>query len=342
MRIESEERGGWLDCRFSGSSGFSAYDAFGEVLSRFTLSPVEGLRIDLTQLASLDSLTLGMLRVAQAEATRLGRQFELTGASGDVEQVFRLAADAEGAPEHQKELQPVLLTDDDPGQDFLTLCASRRIDAASANVFAPDGRPAILYGLAAEETIHKGLGAPYSGYVEQDSDGVTGIGARCLNAVRAGGIALSVRTGTAFTLELPQMFEAAIRQRYPLGKRASDGLILLCLAEAVSNAVIHGNLGIASGMRATREGFRQFQQTMKERLADPSLARRRLEVSLHPSGPASFTLAVSDRGNGFDFEAQLAKCPQGNDKQGRGLPLIRKSARSVYAEDGGRTIVMGF
>ncbi|MGE5503753.1 MAG: ATP-binding protein, partial [Actinomycetota bacterium] len=185
-------------------------------------------------------------------------------------------------------------------------------------------------------------GLPYRGFFEQAEDGLDGIGARCFDAVRAGGVAVSVTTGSGWTLDLPLLFESALRQRFPLGKRASDGMVSLCLAEAVSNAMIHGNLGIASGMRSTREGLAAFHRMTMDHLADPVLAARRIEICLLPDENSSFSISVSDRGKGFAMGDGEIQAVDPTEKQGRGLYLITHSARSVSLEDGGRTIVMAF
>ncbi|HLN24254.1 MAG TPA: ATP-binding protein [Patescibacteria group bacterium] len=342
MQMETFERDDRLVCLLFGSFGFAAYEAFDEILARFSASNVCGLEIDLSGLTSVDSVALSMLRVAHDVATRMERGFEMIGASGDVARRLTLAEVTGPGAEHGASAIPVVvLIDDAPSDAFRADCAALGLTAAAIGDIAPEYR-AIHFGAATPDAVRAALQPPGCGFFEAAEDGIAGVDPRCLEAVRLGGIALSVLTSTACSLELPELFEAAVRLRYPLGKRASDGLISLCLGEAVSNAVIHGNLGIASGMRATREGFALFRTTMNERLADPSRSSRRVEITLRPFGSASFSIAVTDHGDGFDWSRQALKTGNANDKQGRGLSLIRQAARLVSAEDGGRTITMAF
>lgn len=341
VQINSFERGDALVCAISGRFGFSMYEPFAAMLARFSASKVGGIEFDLSQLTFVDTVALSMLQVARDEAHRLGRRFEVSGATAEIASALSLADRVAGivacAPP-----DVLLLTDIPPDTDFLKDCAALGVAASAFGSPVAAGQVTIRYGAANAGDVEAGLAKPYSGFFEKGDDGITGIGARCIEAVRNNGIALSVLTATAFSVELAQVFEHAIRQRYPLGKRASDELISLCLAEAVSNAVIHGNLGIASGMRATREGFVQFRKAMNERLADPERAQRRVEISVQSFGPRTFSIAVSDRGEGFDLAAQQINAVNTGEKQGRGLSLIRQSALAVATADEGRTIMMSF
>lgn len=342
MKAETIERGGTLVCRLSGTFGFAAYDAFNAVLSTLSTSTARAFEFDLSGLTSIDSAAIAMLGVAREEARRLGRLFTLTGAQGEVALVLQLtrfhglpeAVGGEAAP-----LELALVTDTPPPPALAAECRGAGI--ACGGGAHRDKVALIRYGAACAGAFEE-LGGRWHGVFEAAADGIAGIGGRCLDAIRRGGLAVSVLTASSCTLDLPQVFEAAVRRRFPLGKREGDGMVALCLAEAVSNAVIHGNLGIASGMRATREGFARFRQAMNERLADPARAGRRLEICLLPQGGTSFSIAVTDQGDGFDLEGRLSHPSACGDRQGRGLALIRRSARSLTAEDGGRTITMVF
>jgi anti-anti-sigma regulatory factor len=342
MQMETFERDDRLVCRLFGSFGFAAYEAFDDVLARFSASAAGALEIDLSGLTSVDSVALSMLRVARDVAVRMERGFELSGAAGDIAKRLTTANFSGETDEHKAAAPPMMvLTEEVSSEAFRADCAALGLSVA---VLGDDtlGHRVLRFGTATADAVRAALDPSGSGFIEAGPDGIGGIGPRCLEVVRLGGFALSVLTSTACSLELPELIDAAVRQRFPLGKRASDGLISLCLGEAVSNAVIHGNLGIASGMRATREGFALFRTTMNERLADPMRSGRRVEITLRPLGAASFIIAVTDRGDGFDWSQQAGKTGIAGDKQGRGLTLIRQATRLVSAEDGGRTITMAF
>jgi len=71
-------------------------------------------------------------------------------------------------------------------------------------------------------------------------------------------------------------------------------------------------------------------------------AHKRIDIIMLPLPDGAFRLSVSDRGNGFDFEAAQQIVAGPNAKHGRGIALIRRIARQVFTEDGGRTLVMDF
>lgn len=199
----------------------------------------------------------------------------------------------------------------------------------------PEGSRPLLTARASAVSVAAGLVRPFYGFVEAGGDP----GPRCLSAVSAGGLALSVTTGTACTIEVVHPF--AIAMGAALGI-ADLSMIELCLAEAVGNAAIHGNLGIDGALRSTREGLEIFSRQMSERLADPGIAGKRIDIAMVPQDEGGFRLSVSDRGNGFDFERVRKTVAEPGAKHGRGIALIRRIARGIFAEDGGRALVMDF
>jgi anti-sigma regulatory factor (Ser/Thr protein kinase) len=200
----------------------------------------------------------------------------------------------------------------------------------------------LLAGPATIETIRHSLAPPYAGFLEIGSDGLAGIGQRCIETVRAGGMALSLTATSACTVPLVELIAVAIRRRLALANGENAELMEICLAEAVSNAIIHGNLEIPNHLRATPKGFDTFRQVMRERLSDPVMASRRIEIHVLARQPGSFTLAVSDQGPGFNLAAQIKKEARADARSGRGLGLIRRACATIESEDGGRTLVMTF
>ena len=200
----------------------------------------------------------------------------------------------------------------------------------------------LLVGAADPALVRRGLAAPFSGFIELGDEGVLGVGLRCFEAVRSGGYALSLLTGPAYGLNTTELVGAAIRRGMDIPDGKVADLIDICMGEAISNAIIHGNLGIPSHLRTTTEGFAQFQRLLHKRMADPVVAARRLEINVLPQGPEFVTVSVSDQGAGFDLAKKLEHTAAATAKNGRGLSLIRKAAQSVHGEDGGRTLVMTF
>lgn len=217
-------------------------------------------------------------------------------------------------------------------------------DAPDLDAPGPDAGavPLLLAGEATIETIRHSLSPPFCGFLETGADGLGGTGPRCLRTALAGGLVLSLTATTACSLPVVELAAVAIRRRLALPDGEGAELMEICLAEAVSNAVIHGNLEIPDHLRATPRGFESFRTVMRERLCNPKMALRRIEIHAVSADSNSFTLAVSDQGRGFNLEKQLQKEARVNAHSGRGLGLIRRACARVGSEDGGRTLVMTF
>jgi anti-sigma regulatory factor (Ser/Thr protein kinase) len=195
-----------------------------------------------------------------------------------------------------------------------------------------------IVGAADEAAVRQGLHSPYHGFCEE---GGGFAGRRCPDAIAAGGIALSLTTAAAYRLDVTGMVCEAVRARF-LPPVDGPDLVMMALAEAVSNAVIHGNFAIESDLRVDVQGFAAFRTRLAERLGDREFALRRIEVCAVPVTGGGLTLTVSDQGAGFDVHGQLARPVEADARSGHGLALIRKVARRVAGEDGGRTLVVGF
>ncbi|MCA1906898.1 MAG: ATP-binding protein, partial [Magnetospirillum sp.] len=103
----------------------------------------------------------------------------------------------------------------------------------------------------------------------------------------------------------------------------------------------HGNLGLASDLRHSLAGLAEFNQRIAKSVADPTMAARRVRLTAWPMGQG-VEVRVSDDGDGYDLDAELAKPVDVAAKSGRGLGLIRKVSNEVRGEDGGRTLCMRF
>lgn len=347
MRLDTKEDGDQLIWTLSGSFSFASYNLFGDAISRLPDSPADRLLVDVSKVTFVDSAAAWMLLCMAEEADRHGRQFAITGAQGEILQALQLAQQSDiqsspdeiggdGAPQ-----DVVMVCEQPPCPQLQENCGRQGIVLAEQGT-TQDGSAHLLYGAASSESIAAGLSMPLAGFVEACGDHLANLHPRALKAVRRGGFILSLSTRSACRIELSLQLEHAILQRFPLGRREGDDMVALCLAEAISNAVIHGNLDIASEMRGSREGFRQFRQIMNDRLTDPALAERRVTISLSPIKGSSFMVSISDEGNGFDIARHLGKAIDPAAKFGRGLALIRKVCRNVWAEDDGRTLIMTF
>lgn len=310
------------DCRIflGGRFTFRSLDKFRAVLELVEQTGVSGCVIDMAGVSFMDTAALWMLQVARTEAAGKGRVLSIDGAAGEVKNLVRLSGfDPQGGPD---------AIFGGSGMRWPSVVVTEGLE------WPKDSRP-LLTAEPSAANIVTGLSSPYFGYVETGNDPSP----RCLMAVSSGGLAMSVSTGVACSVEVVQPFAAAV------GRALGDmdpSMIELCLAEAVGNAAIHGNLGIDGALRSTREGFEIFSRLMGERLADPETANKRIDVIMLPLPDEAFRLSVSDHGAGFDFEAVQKIVAGPNAKHGRGIALIRRIARSVFTEDNGRTLVMDF
>lgn len=151
--------------------------------------------------------------------------------------------------------------------------------------------------------------------------------------------ALSLSTRLAWTAQpAAAVCDALIR----LGvlDTASRGTVELCLHEAVANAIVHGNLGIASAAKNHPEGYETFGRLLSERLADPERRERRLDIVARWDG-GWLDILVGDEGQGFDLSL-LPAAADGNSRSGRGFVFMRALAAAVEVTDGGRCTRLRF
>jgi anti-sigma regulatory factor (Ser/Thr protein kinase) len=156
-------------------------------------------------------------------------------------------------------------------------------------------------------------------------------------------LGLAITTRAAFRLPVANAFVDAVDQRLHL----DDDLrvrMLTVLHEAVINAVLHGNLGLGSGLRDDFAHMARLQRIIERRLADSSLGDRMVFIE------ASWTtsmhhLLVRDCGNGFTRELAFGSPEAEGDRprsSGRGLYIIEQLSDSVEYLNNGSAIRIGF
>ncbi|ALG70729.1 hypothetical protein VY88_05540 [Azospirillum thiophilum] len=155
---------------------------------------------------------------------------------------------------------------------------------------------------------------------------------------------VNLTTATAHGLQLGARLLAALAARHPLaGDRRND--IELALHEAVSNALVHGNLGVAGMKELSAVELERFSRDLRDRLGDPVLAARRVVILVRTEsaedGRTVAAVEISDEGAGF-VPAPRGGCPGSGGASGRGLDLIGTIAEKLEIVDGGRRIRLRF
>ena len=155
---------------------------------------------------------------------------------------------------------------------------------------------------------------------------------------RRAALSLHLSTSSAARLDAADAFCTAMAKRAPhLAGRLGD--MRFAVHEAIANAVMHGNLGLDSAMRANLAGLTRFAEVMEQRLADPAHARLPVVIAARLSGDW-LLISVEDKGRGFRL--QDVSRPASAAAGGMGLSIIAKCCRRIRFSNGGRRITMMF
>ena len=117
----------------------------------------------------------------------------------------------------------------------------------------------------------------------------------------------------------------------------------IALHEAITNAIVHGNLGVSSHLK--EESGDAFARTVAAKSADPIFSARRVKIQFDYDG-AECHVTVTDEGAGFDFLSWLKVLDQAESEEpsemcsGRGILMMRALADQVEYSSGGRQVKM--
>lgn len=117
--------------------------------------------------------------------------------------------------------------------------------------------------------------------------------------------------------------------------------LVTVLHEALTNAIIHGNLEISSELKEQDDDG--FMRQVALRCADPNYSRRVVDIRALFEGKSA-RWVISDQGAGFDHAAILRRLDAGEydplKPSGRGLMLIRAFVDEMSYEDNGRRLIL--
>jgi anti-sigma regulatory factor (Ser/Thr protein kinase) len=116
--------------------------------------------------------------------------------------------------------------------------------------------------------------------------------------------------------------------------------IRIPLHEAITNAIIHGNLEVSSELKEQEDDA--FSRAVAERSTDQRYASRTVEV-VFDADVHRFQWMITDEGPGFDIAARLAQADSDEVSfllSGRGITMMRALMDDVYYHLGGRSVIM--
>jgi len=120
------------------------------------------------------------------------------------------------------------------------------------------------------------------------------------------------------TLDDAQYLSTFLSQFFPDPERVVFGI-----SELLINGIEHGNLGITYDEKTDLKKNRTWEMEIKERLALPEYADKKLTVSF-ARGTSSITLVIKDEGKGFDWQQYMEISPdRATDNHGRGIALSK-------------------
>jgi len=127
------------------------------------------------------------------------------------------------------------------------------------------------------------------------------------------------------------------------GRMPADGVfqLRLTISELITNAMEHGSLAITLEEKLEALEAGRFDHLVEERLKDPALAGRTVEVSArHTTDRVTFS--VLDQGPGFNVDEICARlnAPSPSLPCGRGLFLLRQLGDEYNFSQGGRKVTL--
>lgn len=178
---------------------------------------------------------------------------------------------------------------------------------------------------------------PFDGYVELIGN-EDPINSETLSGLSEGKLCFSFATNTIYQMDSAALICDALAARGVLSAmRRPD--VELSLHESISNAVVHGNLSLASNMKGDISNYAKFAQELQQRMTSPEANRR---VDIICSWDHEFLdVTICDKGNGYD-ETKLPANVDPFAPAGRGLAIMRSLTLAMNVTHGGRVTTLRF
>lgn len=154
----------------------------------------------------------------------------------------------------------------------------------------------------------------------------------------------------SFTLEIPSEFEWINRtvtylerhaMKLPWGDSVNGNRVALPLHEALTNAIVHGNLEVSSDLKEAEETER-FAEALAIRSAQNKYSSRRVQIQVEYN-EHRIAWTITDEGKGFDVAKVLKRAESEEPSMlasGRGVMMMKAFMDSVEYEMGGRQCLM--
>lgn len=124
-------------------------------------------------------------------------------------------------------------------------------------------------------------------------------------------------------------------------QESRSGKLMVALHEALSNAIVHGNLELGSELK--EQGDSSFAEALSQRVGDPKLAGRVVDILMDYDGKRC-RWVITDEGKGFDYDKVLRRQDSSDPEvllaSGRGILLMRSFLDEVRYEDSGRRLIL--
>lgn len=115
--------------------------------------------------------------------------------------------------------------------------------------------------------------------------------------------------------------------------------IFMILSELYSNALEHGVLNLSSNKKSSHDGFSQYYEERKIRLAELKMGYIKFSARVvSDTSQRLLILSVEDSGDGFDFTNLNYNLPCSELLYNRGLALLNRLCSKLEFSNGGRVV----